>query len=99
MKRQSVLGFDVLLGSDGRIAVPPEVVTALGHEAASLLHVQLTPASVSEELRARGVTDDELNAIAQLQMEPRERVIAFLLAEGALAHRHSRGRRKKAART
>ena len=85
MKRESAFGFDARLKDDATIAVPPEVVKALGRDAATILHVQLTPASVWDELRERGITEDEVQAIAQLQMETREQVIGFLLAEGALA--------------
>ena len=85
MKKQSALGFEAHLEAGGKITVPPEVVAALGRNAGAPLYVQLTSASVEEELRSRGVTDDEVFHIARLQMEQREQVIAFLLAEGALA--------------
>lgn len=85
MKRKSVLAFDASVDPHGRIIVPASVADALGPHASALLRVQLTPAAVSDELRRNGVTDDEVELIADVQMEPREQVIAFLLAEGALA--------------
>ena len=94
MKRTSVLAFDAMVDAHGRISVPAAVTAALGHLAPGLLRVQLTPAAVSDELRRNGVTEDEVDRIAELQMEPREQVMTFLLAEGSLAG--ARGRRRRA---
>lgn len=98
MKRKSVLAFDGTVDAHGRIVVPAEVSAALGPDATALLRVQLTPAAVSEELRRNGVTDDEVERIAAMQMEPREQVIAFLRAEGALAEEPARSRGTKGRR-
>ena len=98
MKRKSVLAFDAFLDAHGRIVVPPEVASALGADASAALRVQLTPAAVSEELRRHGVTDDEVERIAAVQLEPREQVIMFLRAEGSLAKHPARTRPAKGRR-
>lgn len=98
MKRKSVLAFDATLDAHGRIVVPADVAAVLGPDASALLRVQLTPAAVSEELGRNGVTEDEVERMAELQMEPREQVIAFLLAEGSLAGPTGRGKGTKGRR-
>ncbi len=47
--------------------------------------VRLRPGKKEHLLLRRGITEDEVDAIAGVQMESREHVVRFLGAEGALA--------------
>jgi bifunctional DNA-binding transcriptional regulator/antitoxin component of YhaV-PrlF toxin-antitoxin module len=98
MKRKSMLAFDATLDAHGRIVVPAHVAAALGTDTAALVRVQLTPAALADELRRNGVTEEEVGRIADLQGEPREQVITFLLAEGRLAGKSARGGNAKGRR-
>lgn len=87
--------FEALLGDDGEIVVPPPLRELHGLGKGSALRVRLTERSLSDRLRERGVSDEEIRRISDLQLESRDRVIAFLLSEGARKKRP--GRRKTGA--
>ena len=87
MKRAAA-EFDASIGPDGTIAVPGEIIARIGRGAR--LRVRLTGAALASELGSRGVDAEEMDAIAALQRESHEQVLAFLLAEGALAPRTPR---------
>jgi hypothetical protein len=48
------------------------------------MRVKLIPRRLSRELVLRGVTEEEIDQIGSLQLEPRENVLGFLSSEGAL---------------
>lgn len=79
------LEFEAVIGADGRIAVPGEIVRRLGSHAGSPLRVRLLPEVLAEALERNDVTAAEVERIAAVQLEDREQVITFLLAEGALS--------------
>ena len=82
--------FSAMIGPDGTIAVPEEILGKIGKGAR--LRVRLTGVALASVLDARGVDARELDRIAELQRESQEQVIAFLLSEGALAPRGKRAR-------
>lgn len=73
--------FDARLGEDGTIVVPEALRNEL---AGKKLHVRLFLEETSASLRSRGVTEEEIDAIAQTQLEAREQVVKFLSSEGSL---------------
>ncbi len=65
--------------------IPKSALHRLNAGQGSHLHVRLTSAVLSGKLKARGVTEEEIDAIAALQLEPRENVVRFLATESALS--------------
>ncbi|MEW6511762.1 MAG: hypothetical protein AB1428_12495 [Bacteroidota bacterium] len=91
--RRSPLEFDAVIDPHGKIVVPNRAIIALGARAGATLKVRLIPADLSGELERQGVTDEEIDQIAAVQLEDREQVIAFLRSEGALARKPRRARK------
>jgi hypothetical protein len=79
------LDFEAVIGADGKIGVPGEILRRLGTHAGSPLRVRLLPEVLARALERKNVTAGEVETIAGVQLEDREQVIAFLLAEGSLA--------------
>jgi len=77
-----VVEFETTLGDDGTIVVPSAMAEALRSRD---VVVRVVAGRLGGSLRKRGVTEDEVERIALLQMEQRENVLSFLSAEGALA--------------
>ena len=75
--------FEAIVTPDGMIAVPSTMLKNL--PSGVPLTVRITEGTVSDSLRARGVTEDLVERVAELQLERWEHVVAFLEAEGALA--------------
>jgi len=75
--------FDAIVTPDGTIAVPSALLKNLPPGVP--VTVRITEGTVSDSLRARGVTEDLVEGVAELQLERREHVVAFMEAEGALA--------------
>ncbi len=82
--------FDARIGDDGTILVPDELRKTL---AGKRLHVRLYSEEVSAPLRSRGVTEEEIDYIADAQLEAREQVVKFLSSEGSLAGNKAFNRR------
>ncbi len=76
--------FEGMVDEHGRIAVPPAVLAGLDRSSRSTLHVRLTSKVINTALRKNDVTEEEIDRIAVLQLEPRGQVVKFLLSEGAL---------------
>ena len=89
------LEFEAHITDKGTITVPPQVLEALGSRARAGLNIRLTSAILANELHVNGVTEEEVERIASLQLESREQVIGFLLSEGALAKRPKIGSRRR----
>jgi hypothetical protein len=86
MKRKDAgLDFEAVIGADGKISVPGEIISRLGTHTGSPLRVRLLPEVLARALERNNVTAGEVEKIAAVQLEDREQVIAFLLAEGTLA--------------
>jgi hypothetical protein len=92
--RQSI-EFSTTLRSDGTLTLPQEALRKFQAEGNTKVHVRLTAHRVTSELRTRSVTEEEIERISALQLEPRENVVRFLRAEGALAGRPAFRRRAK----
>ena len=83
------LEFEAKIDPQGVLAVPKEVLERLTVKEGSKVTVRVTAEKISDALRKRTVTEDEIDRISRLQMEPRENVVTFLTAEGALANNRS----------
>jgi len=80
------------IDDDGKIAVPASILSRLKKGS---IHVRLSGNRVASELKARGVTEEEIQRIAATQLESRDQVVKFLLSEGALKRRSSFGSRSR----
>lgn len=85
-----VIEFEAEVTEHGTIQVPGPLSRGLAPGAR--VTVRLTRGVVGA-LRKRGVSEEEIERIAALQLEPRENVLRFLGAEGALAAHRPKGRR------
>jgi hypothetical protein len=81
--------FAVLLRNDGVIRVPPGALSAFRGSLPESVVVRVTAQGIDRALRSREVTEREIQTIAQIQREPRENVVRFLLSEGSLAKSRS----------
>lgn len=87
--------FDAIIGIDGLIRIPEKVREALAPHIDGPIRVRLVPASLDDELQSRGVTADEIERIASVQLEERREVIRFLLAEGSLGKKRRAPRARR----
>jgi hypothetical protein len=76
--------FDVVLAPDGTFRVPDSVLRRMGPRGTKRYRLRLVEAKIPEQLRKKGVSQDEVDLIATLQLEPRGQAQKFLLSEGAL---------------
>ncbi|MBM2841624.1 MAG: hypothetical protein HW412_2152 [Bacteroidetes bacterium] len=88
MDRKSV-EFDATVDKEGRITLPGTVIKEVGK---SPIHVRLTMKSIHSDLKERSVSEDEIERIGAIQLEPREQVVKFLLSEGVLKRSSLRSR-------
>lgn len=75
--------FDLMVAEDGSVVIPSEQLKRLNLNPGSNVKLHLKGQTLSEELKQHGVTDDEIERIASLQLEPIENVIRFLLTESS----------------
>ena len=75
--------FEAIVTPEGMIAVPHALLKNV--TSGVPVTVRITEGTISNSLRARGVTEDLVEQVAELQLERREHVVAFMEAEGALA--------------
>ena len=78
-----VVEFEAEVTRSGTLLVPAAIARTL--LPGTTLTVRVTRGRVSAALRARGVSEEEVEQIATRQLEPRENVIRFLESEGILA--------------
>ncbi len=64
--------------------IPASFVSALGLSPGSRVAVRVTEERLAERLRERGVTEEEIDSIAERQLDSRENILAFLGAEGSV---------------
>ncbi|MBI1805753.1 MAG: hypothetical protein HYR76_01725 [Ignavibacteria bacterium] len=76
--------FEATVAADGSLTIPEKI--ARGLKNGSFITIRLTEGVVSRSLHRKGVSEDEIEQIATLQLEERNHVLRFLEAEGALAH-------------
>ncbi len=89
-RNASVNEFETAIDHEGKIAVPDHVVKHFGGKK---LHVRVMSNEISDALREKSVTEEEVERIAGLQREPREQVITFLMSEGSLKNNRAFRRR------
>jgi hypothetical protein len=87
-----VTEFEAEVTTHGTITVPRTVARMLSP--GETVTIRLTRGVVGN-LRGRGVTEDEVEQIASRQLEPRENVLRFLAAEGALASALAKGAKRR----
>ena len=75
--------FEARIDAGGTITLPAGLARTPWLKDATV-HVRVTVAEEGRELRARGITEEEIDRIARTQLETREQVVKFLLSEGAL---------------
>jgi hypothetical protein len=75
--------FEVEVDEEGRIRLPRRLRSRIA--AGSRLTIRLTEGVVGESLRARNITEEEIELIARRQLEDRDQIVEFLQSEGALS--------------
>ena len=78
-----VVEFEATVKVDGTLAMPPAIARTL--QPGATVTVRLTRGGIPSGLKRRAVTEEEIERIAARQLEPRENVLRFLEAEGALS--------------
>lgn len=73
------------VADNGELLIPKSALHRLNVGRGSRIHVRLTLAVLTGKLKARKVTEEEIETIAALQLEPRENVVRFLAAESAFS--------------
>jgi len=86
--------FEAAIAEDGTIRVPNPLMKRLADT--TIVTVRLTKGTTPGNLRRRGVTEEEVEQIAEAQLEEREAVLHFLGSEGALHGDRAFGRRAAA---
>ena len=94
-KEDRDLVFETGIAADGSVRIPPEISGRFRAGERIVIRVQSAP--LAREVAARGISDAEVQKIASRQLESRERVLRFLLSEGALARPRRRLRRSRRA--
>ncbi len=79
-RRAPKLTFDSVVDPDGLIRVPADVQREIKSRK---VRVVLTEERIARALIAAGVTEADVERIAARQMESREHVLRFLIAEGS----------------
>lgn len=74
----------VTVRHDGTIELTAAAVQRMGFHTGDRVIVRVTSAALSRKLAELGVTDGEVDTIAERQLEPRDQVARFLAAEGRL---------------
>jgi hypothetical protein len=74
----------VSVRQDGTIQLPAGVVQRMGFVPGDRVSVRVSDAALSRTLLDLGITEVEVDTIAERQLEPRENVAKFLSVEGAL---------------
>jgi hypothetical protein len=74
--------FEALIDAEGKLVVPANVVAMLGNIGDGRVHVRITSGALDRRLRSKGITEDELDRIAAMQLESRDQVMKFMLTEG-----------------
>jgi len=77
--------IDLKVNAGGDLLIPAEVLNRLNVGRGGRIHIRLTTSALSGELRRRDVTEEEIERIAAVQLEPRENVVKFLATESKLS--------------
>jgi hypothetical protein len=81
MKRDTA-DYVATLERGGKLTVPSDLLAALHLQEGARVAVRVSTGVPDPSLLARGVTENEVAAIAEIQMEEREAVLQFLRTEG-----------------
>jgi hypothetical protein len=87
--------FDAEVSERGELLLPRDLEATLHEHKGKRIRVRVTSQHLSEALRRRAVTEEEVARICETQFESRENVLRFLLAQGSLADRQSFRKRAK----
>ncbi len=94
MKKESAeINLRILDGGD--LLIPARVLNRLNVERGDKVRIKVTTSVLSNELNRRNVTEEEIERIADLQLEPRENVIKFLATESMFSSNNRFKRRAK----
>lgn len=75
--------FEAEVEDGGKIHIPVPIASEMDLRPGVKLQVRVSTAALSSALKMRQVTEEEIEQIAGIQLEPREQVVKFLLSEGA----------------
>jgi hypothetical protein len=67
-----------------RLELPANIVQALKGFQAKRISVRILAKPISDKLTRLEVTEEEIDRIGALQLEPRENVVEFLASQGSL---------------
>ena len=80
MKKERV-EVDLRIEENGTLVIPKEILNRLNVGRKDKVHIRVTTNILSRQLKQRNVTEEEIERIASVQMEPRENVAKFLATE------------------
>ena len=86
MKTESA-EFGAKVTDSGNLVIPAGVLNRLNLRRGEKVHIRVTTSRLSSELRRRNVTEEEIERITALQLEPRENVIKFLATESSFSRK------------
>ena len=84
MKKESA-EIDLRVPEKGNLQIPSGLLNRLNVRVGGKVRVKVSAGGLSARLKRLGVTDEEIEQIAELQLEPNENVVKFLMAESSLA--------------
>jgi hypothetical protein len=86
MKTESA-EIDLKVTDGGDLVIPAGVLNRLNLRRGEKVHIRVTTSKLSGELKRRNVTEEEIQRITALQLEPRENVIKFLSTESSFSRK------------
>jgi len=84
--------FEANVDHGGNIRIPEDLVKVLDLADGGKVSVRVTGRSAMTVLNRRGVTNEEIDRIAAMQLESPDQVVKFLLTEGILSSGKRKGR-------
>lgn len=85
--------MDAAVTVGGDLLIPADVLSRLNTGHGDRVHIRVTTSILSGELKRRNVTEEEIERIVALQLEPRENVVKFLTTESKFS-RNARFKRR-----
>ncbi len=82
--------FETTVGQGGSVSIPETLLESLGLVEGGRLSVRITGKHAMALLNRSGVTNDEIDRIAVMQLESPDQVVKFLLSEGVLRAKRRR---------
>lgn len=84
MKKESA-EIDLRVPENGNLQIPSGLLNRLNVRVGGKVRVKISAGGLSARLKRLGVTDEEIEQIAELQLEPKENVVKFLMTESSLS--------------